>query len=101
MLFETMEAFQVPEFVTDMRSFRFLDMALFDIVLTVLFGIIMSEKLVSKQHRHRVYWSLIPASIMAHVIFNQNTTLTREFCAKNTWVVGLFIFCLVKTVDHL
>jgi len=100
MLLETMEAFQVPEFVTDLRSHRFLDMAVFDIVLTALLGIVVSERIVPIQHRYRVYWSLMPLSIIAHVVFGQNTTLTKEFCARNVWIVGLFIFCLVKTIDN-
>lgn len=100
MLSEVVEDFQVPEFMNDLRSHKFLGISAFDVVLTLLCGIIISEKLVPVKHRQRVYWFIMPFSIMVHVAFNQDTKLTHAFCSKNIWVLGLFIFCLVKTIDN-
>jgi len=94
------EDFQIAEFVSELRSYRFLDLSLFDIALTAIFGILITEQFVPKLHRHRVYWSLLPASIAVHLLFKKETTLTKEFCSRNIWVVGMFIYCLVKTIDN-
>lgn len=94
------EDFQIPEFLSELRSYRLLDLSIFDVVLTVLFGIAISEKVIPSIHRHRFYWSLLPLSIIVHLLFRQDTPLTKEFCSRNVWVIGMFIYCLVKAVDN-
>lgn len=86
----------VKAFITKMREVKINDYAVFDLVISYFAAYLLSFPLAPYITRKRLFYLVIPVSIITHTIFGVHTPLTDQF-----WNPDGFYFIKIVAVYML
>ncbi len=98
MISEFIEQYKFEDFISELRSYTFLEVPVLDVIATVSMGMYISEVLPSR-YKKQFSWLLLPVAISINVMIRDKKREFEYFIKRNPMLMITFIFSLVCSMD--